>query len=164
MVKRFKPEWGGCFPECLAVDTCFLIFPCCYCIVIMINVTRLFFGNAFSQNSAVRNEQGMYIGMQWTPFARWKLSAYADVFRFPWLKYGVDARRRERNICFNLIIRRAGICPYMSVIIQTRENITPYHQQRCVCRPYIRFLHPSRCGHLQTVFVIQKRTKKAEGG
>ena len=50
-----------------------------------------FSGNAFSQNSAVRNEQGMYIGMQWTPFARWKLSAYADVFRFPWLKYGVDA-------------------------------------------------------------------------
>ena len=52
---------------------------------------QAFFGNAFSQNSAVRNEQGMYIGMQWTPFARWKLSAYADVFRFPWLKYGVDA-------------------------------------------------------------------------
>lgn len=37
---------------------------------------QAFFGNAFSQNSAVRNEQGMYIGMQWTPFARWKLSAY----------------------------------------------------------------------------------------
>ena len=52
---------------------------------------QAFFGNAFSQNSMIQNEQGVYIGMQWTPFARWKLSAYADLFRFPWLKYGMDA-------------------------------------------------------------------------
>lgn len=52
---------------------------------------QAFFGNAFSQNSTVQNEQGVYMGMQWTPFARFKLSAYADIFRFPWLKYGVDA-------------------------------------------------------------------------
>lgn len=52
---------------------------------------QAFFGNAFGQNSSVQNEQGVYMGMQWTPFARFKLSAYADLFRFPWLKYGVDA-------------------------------------------------------------------------
>ena len=50
-----------------------------------------YFGNAFSQNSTVQNEQGLYVGAQLTPIARWKLSAYADFFRFPWLKYGVDA-------------------------------------------------------------------------
>lgn len=50
-----------------------------------------FFGNAFSQNSSLQNEQGLYMGMQWTPFPHWKLSAYADMFRFPWLKYGIDA-------------------------------------------------------------------------
>lgn len=50
-----------------------------------------FFGNAFSQSSSVQNEQGFYTGMQWMPFAHWKLSAYADLFRFPWLKYGIDA-------------------------------------------------------------------------
>ena len=52
---------------------------------------QAFFGNAFGQHSSVQNEQGFYTGMQWTPFARFKLSAYADLFRFPWLKYGVDA-------------------------------------------------------------------------
>ena len=52
---------------------------------------QAYFGNAFSQGSAVQNEQGLYTGIQWTPFARWKLSAYADLFRFPWLKYGIDA-------------------------------------------------------------------------
>lgn len=50
-----------------------------------------FFGSAFSQNTTVQNEQGIYVGMQFTPFAYWKLSLYGDFFRFPWLKYGVDA-------------------------------------------------------------------------
>lgn len=49
------------------------------------------FGNAFSQGSTVQNEQGVYMGLQLTPIARWKLSVYADLFRFPWLKYGIDA-------------------------------------------------------------------------
>ena len=31
------------------------------------------------------------MGLQLTPIARWKLSIYADLFRFPWLKYGIDA-------------------------------------------------------------------------
>jgi DNA uptake protein and related DNA-binding proteins len=52
---------------------------------------QAFYGNSFAQNSTVQNEEGVYIGMQFTPFPYWKLSAYLDVFRFPWLKYGVDA-------------------------------------------------------------------------
>ncbi|MDR2918443.1 MAG: helix-hairpin-helix domain-containing protein [Tannerella sp.] len=52
---------------------------------------QAYFGNAFSQSSTVQNEQGFYIGAQLTPVANWKVSAYADFFRFPWLKYGVDA-------------------------------------------------------------------------
>ena len=28
--------------------------------------------------------------MQFIPFSHWRLSGYIDVFRFPWLKYGVD--------------------------------------------------------------------------
>jgi hypothetical protein len=50
-----------------------------------------YYGNAFAQNTTVQNEQGLYLGMQLTPAAHWKLSGYADFFRFPWLKYGVDA-------------------------------------------------------------------------
>jgi hypothetical protein len=50
-----------------------------------------YYGNAFSQNSMTQNERGLYAGMQLTPLAHWKFSGYADFFRFPWLKYGVDA-------------------------------------------------------------------------
>ena len=50
-----------------------------------------FYGNAFSQSSMVQNEQGLYLGIQLSPVAHWKIFGYADFFRFPWLKYQVDA-------------------------------------------------------------------------
>lgn len=52
---------------------------------------QAFFGNAFAQNSTLQNEKGVYMGFQIVPLARWKIAAYLDFFRFPWLKYGVDA-------------------------------------------------------------------------
>jgi hypothetical protein len=50
-----------------------------------------FYANAFSENTRINNETGMYIGTEIRPFSRWKLSAYTDSYRFPWLKYGVNA-------------------------------------------------------------------------
>ncbi|MDH6356198.1 helix-hairpin-helix domain-containing protein [Parabacteroides sp. PF5-9] len=52
---------------------------------------QAYFGNAFSQGSSVQNEEGVYVGLQFVPFIYWKWSGYIDLFRFPWLKYGVDA-------------------------------------------------------------------------
>jgi len=52
---------------------------------------QAYYGNAFSRNSTIQNEQGVYLGLQFVPVAHWKLSANIDVFRFPWLKYTVDA-------------------------------------------------------------------------
>jgi len=52
---------------------------------------QAYYGKAFSQNSTVQNEQGLYMGLQINPIAHWKFSGYADFFRFPWLKYEVDA-------------------------------------------------------------------------
>ncbi|GHT33807.1 hypothetical protein FACS189434_08870 [Bacteroidia bacterium] len=48
------------------------------------------FANSFAENSRIGNEQGVYIGTEIRPFKYWKLSAYTDVFRFPYLKYGTD--------------------------------------------------------------------------
>jgi hypothetical protein len=52
---------------------------------------QAYFSNAFSQNTSAQNEQGLYMGLQFTPFPYWNVSASADVFRFPWLRYGADA-------------------------------------------------------------------------
>ncbi|MES2418656.1 MAG: helix-hairpin-helix domain-containing protein [Bacteroidota bacterium] len=37
------------------------------------------------------NEQGLYAGLNIMPFQKWTISLYADYFRFPWLKFSVDA-------------------------------------------------------------------------
>lgn len=49
------------------------------------------YSNAFTENTAPTNESGIYIGVSIRPAAPWKFDAYADFYRFPWLKYNVDA-------------------------------------------------------------------------
>ncbi|MDR1203792.1 MAG: helix-hairpin-helix domain-containing protein [Tannerellaceae bacterium] len=58
---------------------------------------QAFFGRAFAQSSTVQNEEGLYIGMQFTPFPYWKIAGYADFFRFPWLTYQADAPSSGRE-------------------------------------------------------------------
>ena len=48
------------------------------------------FASAFSESSVVGNEQGFYLGVDILPFKKWKIAAYADSYRFPWVKYGID--------------------------------------------------------------------------
>ncbi|MDR2680478.1 MAG: helix-hairpin-helix domain-containing protein [Tannerella sp.] len=55
------------------------------------------YGNAFSQSSTVQNEEGVYISMQWAPIPYWRFSGYTDFFRFPWIKYGIDAPSSGRE-------------------------------------------------------------------
>jgi hypothetical protein len=45
----------------------------------------------FSENSNNINEQGIYMGAIIKPFNQIQIAAYADFFKFPWLKFGVDA-------------------------------------------------------------------------
>lgn len=60
------------------------------------------YGNAFGESAAVGNERGLYTAllMKWN--SRWQLSAYADVFRFPWLKYRVSAPSEGYDVLVSL--------------------------------------------------------------
>ena len=46
--------------------------------------------NAFREGSEVRNEQGLYIGVDVQRLRHWRFNAYADLFRFPEPRYRVD--------------------------------------------------------------------------
>lgn len=50
-----------------------------------------FFSNAFAESSSPSNETGIYIGINASLAAKWRLKAYADHFTFPWLRYRTDA-------------------------------------------------------------------------
>lgn len=47
--------------------------------------------NAFTESTYPNNENGLFTGLALRPFAFLSISAYADVFSFPWLRYRVDA-------------------------------------------------------------------------
>jgi len=49
------------------------------------------YSNAFGENTRVVNEKGFYIGSVIYPANKLKLSAYYDMFAFPWLKFAVNA-------------------------------------------------------------------------
>ena len=47
--------------------------------------------NAFTENTFPNNEKGMYAGISIRPDDFWRIDAYADFYKFPWLKYLVNA-------------------------------------------------------------------------
>lgn len=51
----------------------------------------LFFAKSFGKSSNVSNEDGVYLGFEVNPVKKWKLSTYADMFKFPYMKYRVSA-------------------------------------------------------------------------
>ncbi len=49
------------------------------------------FGSAFTENTMPENETGLFAGFSLRPVQGWRLDMYADVFRFPWIRYRADA-------------------------------------------------------------------------
>ena len=61
------------------------------------------YGNAFTESTTVSNENGLYAGFSFRPTNNWLLNGYADHYKFPWLKYLVDANSRGREYLLQLI-------------------------------------------------------------
>lgn len=59
-------------------------------------------GNAFTENTYPTNETGIYAGITVRPAQVWRIDAYADLYRFPWLKYQVDAPSAGRDLLLQL--------------------------------------------------------------
>ena len=47
--------------------------------------------NAFTESTYPTNEKGFFSGISIRPVQQWQIDAYVDLYKFPWLKYRVDA-------------------------------------------------------------------------
>lgn len=65
---------------------------------------RALCGNAFTENTQPANEQGLFTGLTIRPFDGWKIDAYMDIFKFPWLRFGVDAPSRGNDLFIQLMV------------------------------------------------------------
>ena len=74
-----------------------------------------FYASSFSETSRINNESGLYLGAEIRPFRKWKLAAYADSYRFPWPKYGIDAPSVGKDYLF-----QADFIPKRSITMYWR--------------------------------------------
>ena len=64
-----------------------------------------FFSQPLGENSDATNEKGWYTGLNYAPNNFWAGSIYADVFRFPWLKYRVNAASSGYEVMTQVLYR-----------------------------------------------------------
>jgi hypothetical protein len=57
---------------------------------------------AFSEGSSNNNEEAFYAGSIIHPLPHWQISAYADLYRFPWLRYRVSAPSSGSDYLFQV--------------------------------------------------------------
>lgn len=50
-----------------------------------------FFNQATAEASGAQNENGFYAGLNINPNKKWSIQLYGDYFKFPWLRFRVDA-------------------------------------------------------------------------
>jgi len=73
------------------------------------------FGNAFSEGTSTRNEEGMYASADVQLAKRLHLAGYVDVFRFPWLNYAVNTPTQGQDVAAELssTVGRNGLIKLM---------------------------------------------------
>lgn len=76
-------------------------------------------GNAFGESTGVRNEHGLYMGLELRPMRSWTLNGYFDVWQHPWLRFNADApsRGHEYRLRLTYVIRRK-----LTAIVEFRQK------------------------------------------
>ncbi len=55
---------------------------------------------ALAEGSGTTNEQGVLMGINLLAAKGWRISGYVDLFRFPWMRYGVYSPSSGRDLLF----------------------------------------------------------------
>lgn len=60
------------------------------------------FGNAFTEGTLPSNEKGLFAGASIKPNSKWRLDAYMDLYRFPYLRFRIDAPSNGKDFLVQL--------------------------------------------------------------
>lgn len=73
------------------------------------------FGNAFTEGTLPANEKGFFAGASIRPNAKWRFDAYMDLYRFPFLRFRIDAPSTGKDFLAQLTYK-----PNKQIEIYTR--------------------------------------------
>lgn len=61
--------------------------------------------NAFTENTFPTNEKGFFTGISIKPHIDWRIDAYMDIYKFPWLKFRVNSPTQGKDYMVQLNYR-----------------------------------------------------------
>lgn len=77
----------------------------------------------FAESAGPGNEQGLYAGIDVRFGRRWQVNAYADVWRHPWLRFGVSAPSTGSEYLGRIVwTPKRGVSLYALWQIETKER------------------------------------------
>ena len=84
---------------------------------------QVLYASPFREASSVNNEQGLYFGTKMLVSQKFTFSAYADFFRFPWLKYQINAPSTGKSFLAQLdMVATSQLNMYFRVRYTQREE------------------------------------------
>lgn len=110
--------------------------------------------NAFTETVLPVNESGFYAGISIKPFNAWRLDAYADIFVFPWLKYGVDAPSAGKDF---FVQATYSPSKYLEVYARFKNETKTANTTGSVSATTVFEALPKKDCRLQTTIVISNR-------
>ena len=60
------------------------------------------YANAFSEGTDTQDESGVYVGANWAPWDKWKITLYTDFAYFAWPKYGTTGSTQSWDNLLNV--------------------------------------------------------------
>lgn len=77
----------------------------------------------FAETSGASNEQGLYLGTDVRFGRKWQINAYADLWKHPWLRFGVSAPSRGSEYLGRIIWNpKRGVSVYALWFLETKER------------------------------------------
>ncbi|MEZ4961631.1 MAG: helix-hairpin-helix domain-containing protein [Saprospiraceae bacterium] len=76
-----------------------------------------------AETTGARNEQGFYVGISMEPARQWRLNGYFDLWKHPWLRFGVDAPSNGYEWLVRLtFVQRKKMEAYVQVKHEVKEE------------------------------------------
>lgn len=95
--------------------------------------------DAFSEGSANANEEAIYAGFVIHPVRKLKISAYADFYRFPWLRYGLSAPASGSDYLFQADYTRNKL---LEMYFRVKYELDPQDERQDTLKiPDVAHLH-----------------------
>ncbi|WP_168797489.1 ComEA family DNA-binding protein [Neolewinella litorea] len=75
----------------------------------------------FGESGGGRNEEGLYVGLEVRPAARWRINAYYDLWHHDWVRYNLDAPTAGREYRLRLsYARKRKLDSYLEIRTETK--------------------------------------------